>query len=106
MLPFFPCHIDVTLGSLRAELFRDNLKRKKVVTMNKLISLFKRSEKFWIATGIRCARTFLTTVLGCWTVGTSITSVDWKETLLVSVSTTVYIFLTCLVGGLPEVDEP
>ena len=73
--------------------------------MNKLISLFKRSEKFWIATGIRCARTFLTTVLGCWTVGTLITDIDWRATLLSAISTTVYIFLTCLVGGLPEVDE-
>ena len=29
MLPFFPCHIDVTLCSLRAYLFRDNLKEKR-----------------------------------------------------------------------------
>ena len=65
----------------------------------------EKQKNFWRATAIRCARTFLTAILGCWTVGASITSVDWKETFLVAISTTVYIFLTCLVGGLPEVDQ-
>lgn len=68
---------------------------------------------FWKATGIRCLRTFLTTILGVWTAGTLITEIDWKATLLAAFSTTVYIFIVCIVGGLPEVkntyqyyDEP
>ena len=58
---------------------------------------------FWKATGIRCLRTFLTTILGVWTAGTLITDIDWKATLLAAFSTTVYIFIVCIVGGLPEV---
>lgn len=63
-----------------------------------------KMKSFWRATAIRCARTFLTTILGVWTAGTLITDVDWKATLLSAFSTTVYIFITCLVGGLPEVE--
>ena len=74
--------------------------------MNKLISLFKRSEKFWIATGIRCARTFLTSILSVWTAGTLITQIDWPTTLLIAGSNTALIFIMCLLAGLPEVDEP
>lgn len=74
--------------------------------MNKLISLFKRSEKFWIATGIRCARTFLNSILLVFTPGVLITDIDWKYLLLFSFSETLGIFLLCLVKGLPEVDEP
>lgn len=58
---------------------------------------------FWKATGIRCLRTFLTTILGVWTADTFITDIDWKATLLSAFSTTVYIFIACIVGGLPEV---
>ena len=58
---------------------------------------------FWKATGIRCLRTFLTTILGVWTAGTLITEIDWKATLMAAFSTTTYIFIVCLVGGLPEV---
>lgn len=58
---------------------------------------------FWKATAVRCARTFLTTILGVWTAGTLITDVDWKGTLLSAFSTTVFIFIACIVGGLPEV---
>lgn len=61
--------------------------------------------KFWRAVGIRCLRTFLTTILGVWTAGTLITEVDWKYTLMSAVSTTIYIFITCVVAGLPEVDD-
>lgn len=50
-------------------------------------------------------RTFLTTILGVWTAGTLITDVDWKYTLMSAVSTTIYIFITCVVAGLPEVDN-
>lgn len=62
------------------------------------------NKTFWKATLIRCIRTFLTTILGVWTAGTLITDIDWKTTLLSAVSTTIYIFIVCLVGGLPEVD--
>ena len=61
------------------------------------------SKTFWKATGIRCLRTFLTTILGVWTAGTLITEIDWKATLLAAFSTTIYIFIVCIVGGLPEV---
>lgn len=72
--------------------------------MEKIINRIKNSK--WVkSTAIRCARTFLTTILGVWTVGTQITDIDWRVTLLSAVSTTFYIFLTCLVAGLPEVDE-
>ena len=60
---------------------------------------------FWKATGIRCIRTFLTTILGVWTAGTLIIDVDWKTTLLSAFSATVYIFIVCIVGGLPEVQK-
>ena len=59
---------------------------------------------FWKATLIRCARTFLTAILGVWTAGTLITEIDWKATLLAAFSTTVYIFILCIVRGLPEVE--
>ena len=63
------------------------------------------NKEFWRATLIRCIRTFLTTILGVWTAGTLITDVDWKTTLLSAASATVYIFIMCIVAGLPEVDE-
>ncbi len=62
------------------------------------------TKAFWKATLIRCLRTFLTTILGVWTAGTLITEIDWKATLMAAFSTTVYIFIVCLVGGLPEVE--
>ena len=60
-------------------------------------------KNFWKATGIRCLRTFLTTILGVWTADTLITDIDWKATLLAAISTTIYIFVLCIVAGLPEV---
>lgn len=60
-------------------------------------------KEFWIATGIRCLRTFFTTILGVWTAGTLITDVDWPTTLISAASATVYILIVCIVGGLPEV---
>lgn len=60
----------------------------------------------WLrATAIRCARTFLTTILGVWTAGTLITDIDWPTTFLAAGSATVYILLLCIVAGLPEVDD-
>ncbi len=61
------------------------------------------TKKFWKALGIRCIRTFLTTILGVWTAGTLITDIDWKTTLLSAFSATVYIVLLSIVSGLPEV---
>ena len=60
---------------------------------------------FWKATLVRCARTFLTTILGVWTAGELITDVDWKAALLMAASSTIYIFILCLLAGLPEVPE-
>ena len=59
---------------------------------------------FWKATGVRCIRTFLTTILGVWTADTLIIDIDWRATLLSALSATVYICIVCLVGGLPEVE--
>lgn len=61
------------------------------------------NKDFWKALGIRCIRTFLTTILGVWTAGTLITDIDWSATLLAAVSATVYIVLLSIVSGLPEV---
>ena len=61
--------------------------------------------EFWKATAIRCARTFLTTIAGCWTAGALITDLDWKGILVGAFSATVYIFILCLIAGLPEVDR-
>ena len=61
------------------------------------------NKEFWKATGIRCLRSFISVVMGVWTAGTLITEVDWKTTLLAAFSTTVYIFLACILAGLPEV---
>lgn len=70
---------------------------------NKLDQL-RRSD--WLrATAIRCLRTFLTTILGVYTADTIITDVDWRTTILAAVSATVYIFILCIVAGLPEVDD-
>ena len=71
--------------------------------MTKLKKL--RRKEWFKATMIRCIRTFITTILGVYTAGTMITEVNWKTTLLSAVSATVYIFLTCVVAGLPEVDD-
>lgn len=60
---------------------------------------------FWKATLIRCIRTFLTTILGVWTAGELITDVDWKATLLMAASSTAYIFILCLLAGLPEAPD-
>lgn len=64
-----------------------------------------KNNKWVRATAVRCARTFLTTILGVWTAGTLITQVDWKTTLVSATSATVYIFITCMIAGLPEVEE-
>lgn len=59
--------------------------------------------EFMKATAIRCLRTFLSTLLVCIGEGTLITEVDWEKSLLISISATVVIFITCILGGLPEV---
>lgn len=66
----------------------------------------KHNWREWLrATAIRCARTFITTILGVYTAGTIITDIDWPTTLLAAASATVYILLLCIVAGLPEVDD-
>lgn len=72
--------------------------------MNKVIDRIANS-KFLKHTAIRCLRTFLTTILGVWTAGTLITQIDWQTTLISAVSATAYIFIVCLIGGLPEISE-
>lgn len=62
--------------------------------------------KQWVkAVAVRCLRTFLSTILGVWTAGTLITDIDWKTTLLAAASSTVYIFIACIVADLPEVGD-
>lgn len=63
------------------------------------------SKTFWKATAVRLIRTFLTTILGVWTAGTLITDIDWKAALMAAFSATVYIFILCIIAGLPEVDD-
>lgn len=63
------------------------------------------NKEFWRATGVRCLRTFVTTILGVWTAGTLITEVNWKATMISAVSATVYVFLLCVSAGLPEVSD-
>ena len=59
---------------------------------------------FWKAVGIRALRTFLQVVLSIWTVGTAITAIDWKSTLLIAISSAIYSVLTSVLAGLPEVE--
>lgn len=63
------------------------------------------TKEFWKATAVRLIRTFLTTILGVWTAGQLITTVDWKQALLAAFSATVYILILCMIQGLPEVKE-
>lgn len=59
---------------------------------------------FWRATGIRCLRTFLSTILGVFAGGKLVTEIDWKFTLVSAISATLVIFITCILAGLPEVE--
>ena len=59
---------------------------------------------FWKATAIRCARSFISVILGFQTGGVVlVTEVDWNLALLTAFSTTFWIFLACILAGLPEV---
>ncbi len=61
------------------------------------------NKEFWKATGIRCLRSFLSVILGARTGDALITDIDWKVTLIAAVSATFWIFIACLLAGLPEV---
>lgn len=61
------------------------------------------NKEFWKATAIRCARSFLSVILGARTGDMLITDIDWKATLIVAFSATFWIFIACLYAGLPEV---
>lgn len=63
------------------------------------------NKEFWKATAVRLIRTFLTTILGVWTAGQLITTVDWKQAFLAAFSATVYILILCMIQGLPEVKK-
>lgn len=58
---------------------------------------------FWKSAGVRALKTALQTILGVWTAGTVITSIDWKATLVAALSAFVYSILTSVATGLPEV---
>lgn len=60
-------------------------------------------KSFWMATLVRCIRTFITTILGVWSAGQLVTEIDWQTTFVSALSATIYILLVCIVGGLPEV---
>lgn len=62
------------------------------------------TKEFWKATGIRCLRTFITSIIAGWTGDTLITEINWKATLVIAISATFYIFLLCILAGLPEVE--
>lgn len=63
------------------------------------------NNQFWKATGIRCARSFISVVLGAQAGSNLITEIDWKSTLILATSTTFWIFLACILAGLPEVKQ-
>ena len=52
---------------------------------------------------MRLVRTFLTTILGAWTADKLVTEIDWRATLVAAFSATLYIFILCILAGLPEV---
>ena len=60
------------------------------------------NKDFWKAAGIRAIRTMIQTILAVWTAGTVITEVDWKTTILATVSAGIYSLLTSILAGLPE----
>ena len=60
------------------------------------------NKDFWKAAGIRAIRTMIQTILAVWTAGTVITDVDWKTTILATVSAGIYGLLTSILAGLPE----
>lgn len=62
------------------------------------------SKDFWKATGIRCLRSFLSVILGARTGNVLITEIDWKVTLIAAISATFWIFIACIIAGLPEVN--
>ena len=62
------------------------------------------NREFWKATGIRCLRSFISVILGARTGDALITEIDWKVTLIAAASATFWIFLACILAGLPEVD--
>lgn len=62
------------------------------------------NKAFWKATAIRCARSFISVILGAQAGSNLITEIDWKATLILAISTTFWIFLACIMAGLPEVD--
>ena len=55
---------------------------------------------------IRAFRTFLQTFAGSITVGALWTEVQWIPALSVAGVAFVYSFAMCVVGGIPEADEP
>ena len=63
-----------------------------------------KDKAFWKATGIRCLRSFISVILGARTGDALITEIDWKVTLIAAASATFWIFLACLLAGLPEVE--
>lgn len=62
------------------------------------------NKQFWKATGIRCLRSFLSVILGARTGNVLITEIDWKVTLIAAISATFWIFIACIIAGLPEVE--
>lgn len=61
------------------------------------------NKDFWKATGIRCLRSFLSVIAGAQSISPIITEIDWRVTLLSALSTTFWIFIACVMAGLPEV---
>lgn len=61
------------------------------------------SKAFWKATAIRCLRSFLSVILGAQSANLLITEIDWKTTLIAAATATFWIFIACIMAGLPEV---
>lgn len=62
----------------------------------------KLDKELFKAAFIRAAHTFLQSVVGMLTVGKAITEFNWKEIILVSLTTTLISFIKSLLIGTPE----
>lgn len=76
----------------------------KNVFKNNVFKLSVDTKRWWKATGVRCVRTFASTMVAILpTSVATLGSVDWKMTFSAAALATVIIFFTC-VAGIPEVE--
>ena len=72
---------------------------------NNVFKVSVNTKKWLKATGVRCLRTFATTMVALLpTTAATMGSVDWGLTFSSAALSTVIIFFTCI-AGIPEVKE-